>query len=812
MARRTRGFSLIEVLVAVVILSVGLLALASLQSHLVRGSSASRSQSIATGIAQQTMERLRGFTTKTGGSGSYASIATSVSPTSVTSFNGQSLANTYSVSTSVQRYRFNSDPNGDGDTSDGAFVSVVNDSSVGVSTIPEFKRVTVSVSWTNESGDSNSVAVSDVISSVSPGDTAAVVKAPSTGHQGPKVYIDKSKFEAGVIPIAVSSTNSAASSNPKPEVFNQTGRVTTRFNVQTYVDSSTSNIVLLQKRIDFALTSCTCETTSDVSTSDDPAYEPTYWDGEKYVAPKAVADRKIGVEPNDNGKPNQDPVLCPICCRDHHDSATADVKYDAFRNSTEYGTDDDHKHYDTDNSNSALLTTPVTSGDYYEVCRFVRVDGFNRVATDARLENHITLKAQNVAATSTAGENRLIDSSTQSRYVAFAKDYISAFITAWKADDTYPVPAIPDLLYASDGKAASSIATTYSDIINPSFTDITTLAPSGKAYLASRALYVDYLGESAKKALNCIGNTTDRECTTFSSRTIYEVLPFVAVNLTFLDQWVESATPIAVTSAPIPVGTSYDPYVIGYNFDRGTVTAKSSGNALANARTRAGNAGLTDSLSVLTAYPRDVTYPQFPDAASPPGAAYPGSATTLQPGASYPGNMATRVDGHPYTISGTTTPPPTFTVNVADKTTWSPKSADTLAEANINVSVVSPSVSTPNCSHKASTTIYTCDSTSTDTTVVVRFANYNTQVACSPKGKTTCPNPPAINDFKICSLGGVPADVTVSSPFSVTNSGQVGEYTDVTLTLTPSGSSTVATILSALSITANFYQESATCP
>ena len=67
--RSSRGFSLIEVLIAVVILSVGLLALASLQLSLIRSSADTKAQSVAMGLAKQTMEQLLSFQ-NTGGTDS----------------------------------------------------------------------------------------------------------------------------------------------------------------------------------------------------------------------------------------------------------------------------------------------------------------------------------------------------------------------------------------------------------------------------------------------------------------------------------------------------------------------------------------------------------------------------------------------------------------------------------------------------------------------------------------------------------------------------------------------------------------------
>lgn len=64
--RSSAGFSLIEVLVAVVILSVALLALASLQLNVIRSSADTKAQSVAAGLGKQLIEQMMAYQ-KTGG-------------------------------------------------------------------------------------------------------------------------------------------------------------------------------------------------------------------------------------------------------------------------------------------------------------------------------------------------------------------------------------------------------------------------------------------------------------------------------------------------------------------------------------------------------------------------------------------------------------------------------------------------------------------------------------------------------------------------------------------------------------------------
>jgi len=72
--RRQRGLSLVEVFVALLVLSVGLIALAKLQVDLVRGSSDARARTIALSLAEEKVEDLRTFA-RTDGTGAWSITA-----------------------------------------------------------------------------------------------------------------------------------------------------------------------------------------------------------------------------------------------------------------------------------------------------------------------------------------------------------------------------------------------------------------------------------------------------------------------------------------------------------------------------------------------------------------------------------------------------------------------------------------------------------------------------------------------------------------------------------------------------------------
>lgn len=79
MRNKTIGFSLIEVLIAVVVLVVGVIAIGSLQTHVTKGTSFAEQQAAALNIAHQKIDELRNYNSLA----SYQSISSSTSTVSV---------------------------------------------------------------------------------------------------------------------------------------------------------------------------------------------------------------------------------------------------------------------------------------------------------------------------------------------------------------------------------------------------------------------------------------------------------------------------------------------------------------------------------------------------------------------------------------------------------------------------------------------------------------------------------------------------------------------------------------------------------
>src|SRR5688572_25518270 len=134
--RRARGFSLLEVLIAVVVLSFGLLALAALQSRIFQASAEVKAQSIGLALAKGKLEDMRSFMTiaQYQGLNSGSESATTVDGTAFTR------------SWTVRRYAV---PVAGGGTAFQQYGTVTGALPATYAPNREFKTVEMAVTWTD---------------------------------------------------------------------------------------------------------------------------------------------------------------------------------------------------------------------------------------------------------------------------------------------------------------------------------------------------------------------------------------------------------------------------------------------------------------------------------------------------------------------------------------------------------------------------------------------------------------------------------------------------------------------------------------
>lgn len=538
-----RGFSLIEVLIAVVILSFGMLALAALQGGLFRAGAETKARSNATAFAQRRIEDIKSFgALKTGAVTSYEAISTQtlVLPvTSGTQFYGCSQVRRYRYDKTTKRFIKLNDVN----------FSISNTGAVTCSDIPiavgaavdagtpEFKGVRVSVGWLSEAGGAaKTVEIADSVASISPSDAIMLAQANNAARQGPAVWIRPPNIDANgniipaVVPIAIGGNQAAASSNPKPTQYVSDVSSATLFSVQSFTGTGNTE-VLLNHKIDVAAASCVCSDTGAVSTADNPAYQPTLWNGQQlaYVSPlTAPIGKKIGLSNVANSDKNIQ-NLCTTCCRDHHDSSDQALKVDPYRPLVNGA----HAHYGYQQQGSSYNIAggllPVgagTNNQYVEACRLIRVNGLMRLAVDAR-QNNLMVTPLNATATD------FNQSDFISRYSSFVGDYVNS--AAQNIPANYPGPLATYPASPLPGPTSSQL-TTYADIVSPPTISFSAAGQTRK--MVTFGLYVDYLTPETLVAYNCaLNNDNTGPCLGLGTRNKLEYLPFYAVNVANLGSW-----------------------------------------------------------------------------------------------------------------------------------------------------------------------------------------------------------------------------------------------------------------------------------
>lgn len=513
--RHGRGFSLLEVLVAVVILSIGLLALAALQVSLIRSSADAKAQTVALALAKQKLEDMRSFT----------SIAGYVALTDPADENISAGGVAFTRHTVVERYALNNVTLAYvsiGDTlAENAFTTGGNTLTTG----RDFKRVAVTVNWTDATAGAQSQAVEDIIDGLDPTDSSKISKNFSGfAPRNAEVVILNPSTEAGVIPIAIDPANaeSTAATNPRP-VVNQGGNET-RFDVLTYVALSGNN-ALAQARVETNVSACTCDTANVTATT---GFRPSYWNGYRYVPPTLAtytAPAKHATLPN---KVYESPY-CDVCCRDHHDPGTlaaGSPKFDPWRNP--------HTHYGL--TNAGTLEAVGTSGrtEYLEACRLIRVDGIYRVAADFNDEYFNMLAAKNDASTT----EYVPTDNAAAAYQTFVLGYLDAKLTSNSAQNTYNSPVAAGTVTTLEGSNSSTASINYP-------ASITLQRTLDHKWLHSRALYIDWLEADALAAIaatkaECAASTTCLAAE--KSVRVLSLTPFTTINVSELSLWAPAAT------------------------------------------------------------------------------------------------------------------------------------------------------------------------------------------------------------------------------------------------------------------------------
>lgn len=735
MKRNSRGFSMIEVMISVVVLGFGLMALAALQTSLIRSSAETKAQTVALQLAKDKLEDLRSFDTLTG----YQAVTTGTD--TVNDSNGNLGGVNYSRSWAVTRFGYQ--------PSAGVFAAIAtltgptpaaDASGVAFASNNEYKRVAITVSWTDANGSTQSIGLEDAIGAVSPGDGSKVVlnNTSTSEPRYPRVLINNPSLTDGVIPIAVGDGDGVqtAATNPKPEIIgNQNNQhvVETRFDVLTYAaltnDSSKSTV---QSRVETVVIGCRCNAGNAVATG--TAYRPSYWNGFRYSVPRVASYAPPAGPATISGNDPPQSALCTACCRDHHDPAAVEgAKFDPRRTT--------HAHYKIVGGE---LVEAGANDNYLESCRLIRVDGIFRVAADFNNDYFNLLEARNDGTTGAFAPT----TNAIANYQNFVLDYLDSRIVNQGVEADYNTPltaaSVTALEAARNINAPASIAIQRSN---------------DSKWLHSRGLFIDYLEPEARSKIatsKCSGTAAQKRAC------VLKYTPFTSINLSELTRWSPTTgSEIVVTNADfVTSGTQVEPV-------RGkvqSVNATNNTNQTAYASIFNSNSGIALLASEID--PDEVDLQDTQVFSILGGDPTPGS-----------GSYTINVNNYPFGLAASTYPNFSATPNATCN--YNPAKAGpnpfTCTSSSIGVGVTL-TVRSYN----------TSDATQTST-APIECSGPNGTVTYTPKNNEAYPVTYCKNyQVSSVSLNGVPLLLGIGSPSP--SDGVLNESTSITFPLVPNGS------------------------
>lgn len=520
--RRSGGFSLLEVLVAIVVLTVGLLALAALQGSLTRSSSDAKVRARVAAMLSARMDALRGSNygnlTPEGAQAAIVSqdgvAANDCDPATPDNTDWIDCARVESGIGSLTTQQTINTWYGAASFATPAPALNAQDPRVA-----QFKRVTLNAWWNDAGGVRHDLQLVSDVSAMTLTSSIVVPPDPLSAGSGGPIVRTTTPATAGVIPIALSTESNSATTNPSPELVGSRNNqiiVGTRYSVLNYSPPGFGNSVQIQKRFDQEVVKCSCEYGAggnNLPAIYRTALWPAVWTGEAYAVTQPAGNPAAPGQSKASGPRSgaTQSDLCQECCRDHHDTGdNTQVRFDPERN------DGSVSKYDL------TLGDPVTNtnnGNYVDACRLVRVDGFWRTASDlySRQFGLLETQAQNGA----DARSGLPTPESVSAYTNMVKQFLAG--------------------YNGSQATRTGAQTLFDALANAPTITIASASNSDYRYLHGRGLYVDYLEQDARdKLVETLADTdADGACPTGTEpeECVMPFLPFTTVNLTEIAKW-----------------------------------------------------------------------------------------------------------------------------------------------------------------------------------------------------------------------------------------------------------------------------------
>lgn len=473
--KTTRGFSLIEVLLAFIIVAVSAAGLVKLQNSYLKQEGSNSARESAMHLAENKLDELRSFTSVKTTAGEFAYQDIQTDQGNAIGGDGTLTAGSHTIGNTVYNLHWN--------------VTNINLQTPALS-YPDRKDVIIVVTWTNYEGSNTQLQLASSISAqLSTGNNSG----DSLGASDDKPQIT---YNPGAAPDVVSVTIKAGTkeetSKPLPTVYQSGDNVVVKTETITYDTQSGRKI-----QEDQATLSCNCSLQSGNASKKLPAYPLLDSLGQYWELGQSV-NKSYGL--NTSNQNAQSP-LCNICCENHFDGVNStNGSFDQYYNVLRKG----HGHYRLSGSN--LVT--AGSGSYLEACRLLRVDGFYQPMPD-----------WNLAVINVMSPDFLSDPSNQENYEKYVQSVVRAHFAWQKAGRSGNfTPTSLNSWLSSGGNVTNGGATS---------TDLTLQAGS-TAQLIARGVYVDLLNDETGQYLSQL-DSADEE--------LLAKVPFNELNLTLLANW-----------------------------------------------------------------------------------------------------------------------------------------------------------------------------------------------------------------------------------------------------------------------------------
>ena len=354
---RTAGFTLLEVLIALIILAVGTVAVIQVQSSFLSAAREAELRSIAYAVAEAKLEELRNYQTKSEFFELTSSSSGSWDPVNVT-YGAGTLTFTFDGSV-VDAY-------------DGSGATVAATSSDA-----KYKEVDIRVNL----DDFGSIVLSTVVGVVDPA-LSGVPGIDESGGGGGEPDVSHIAGEVpNVIPIQISENTLRETSKPLPDVDTFKDSAEVRFETINYTSSGASDTKATKE--DWLTINCFCELVANPVSAGVAPYHYKYnaSSGELEVRSGVAVSVAYSGTPADGYDQSS---YCDRCCEEHHDPIETVEGYPTYKQSVVSAA---HSHYIFDEATGRTTTTVASAADnlYAEACRMRRVDGIYRLFPDWKL-------------------------------------------------------------------------------------------------------------------------------------------------------------------------------------------------------------------------------------------------------------------------------------------------------------------------------------------------------------------------------------------------------------------------------------------